>query len=57
MQPAITSTDGAAPAGEQAGGAFPIPSGLVNSATGAAGTLAGWAISSLGKRVCGNLPQ
>lgn len=28
---------------------------LVNSATGAAGALAGWAISSLGKKVCGSL--
>lgn len=57
MQPATGSTDTAIPANEPAGGAFPIPNGLVNSATGAAGTLAEWAISSFGKRVCVHLLQ
>jgi SCY1-like protein 1 len=39
---------------------LPVPAGqatLVNSAAGAAGALAGWAISSLGKKVCSLLLQ
>ena len=36
--------------------AVPVPATLVNTAAGAAGSLAGWAISTLGKRVSIGLP-
>jgi hypothetical protein len=36
---------------EGTSGSTPMPGTLVDSATGAAGTLAGWAISTLGKKV------
>lgn len=50
--PETTEPDPTAPLTEQQlGGALPVPGGLVNSATGAAGALAGWAISSIGKRL------
>ncbi|KXN90149.1 N-terminal kinase-like protein [Leucoagaricus sp. SymC.cos] len=51
--PEIAESDPTTPASEQLGGMLPAPGGLVNSATGAAGALAGWAMSSLGKRVSG----
>ncbi|KAK2467839.1 hypothetical protein APHAL10511_000134 [Amanita phalloides] len=37
--------------GDAPPGNFPAPTSLVNSAAGAAGALAGWAITSLGKRL------
>ncbi|KAF9453912.1 ARM repeat-containing protein [Macrolepiota fuliginosa MF-IS2] len=49
--PETVEADPTAAVTEQLGGALPVPGGLVNTATGAAGALAGWAISSIGKRV------
>ncbi len=51
FQPETASPDPTVPILEQAGVTLPVPGGLVNTATGAAGALAGWAISSIGKRV------
>ncbi|KAJ3569627.1 hypothetical protein NP233_g4935 [Leucocoprinus birnbaumii] len=49
--PETVEQDPTAPSIEQLGGALPAQAGLVNTATGAAGALAGWAISSIGKRL------
>ena len=50
VQPETSVTDAAgAPANHAL--ALPTQSTLVNSAAGAAGALAGWAISSLGRKV------
>jgi len=51
FQPETVGPDLSAPLSEQHVSALPIPGGLVNTATGAASTLAEWAISSIGIRV------
>jgi SCY1-like protein 1 len=50
VQPETSVTDAAAAPGNLAL-ALPTQSTLVNSAAGAAGALAGWAFSSLGRKV------
>lgn len=51
FQPETVGPDLSAQLSEQHVSALPIPGGLVNTATGAASTLAEWAISSIGIRV------